>query len=139
MSLVDQSHPPVLPDLASLELQAREAVEYWTGKVSHAQAELEKAEAILERLSGKPASSRSGANYKVKDEVLLRVLSALANGSPRKPTGIAGDAGCSVSHVNGALRELARRGYSVREKHHHGFRHQITDAGMEWLTNPEGS
>jgi butyrate kinase len=136
--------PPELPDLENLEAQARRAVDFWTKRVKEAQAQLDNADAILSRLTGvaparRGSKTRAGTNYQVKDEMLRRVLTALANGSPRKPTGIAGDAGCSVSHANGALRELARRGFTVREAHHHGYRHQITDAGMEWLTNPEGA
>lgn len=126
---------PTLPNLTDLRDDAQKVVDYWTGVRDEAERRRAQAQEYLDSTS----NSRNGSVISTDpgEDAVRRVLQCLADASgPRKSSGIAGTVGISSSYVNQCLRVLEQRGHARRERHHHGFRALITDAGMEWLTAP---
>lgn len=128
---------PQLPNLTDLRNDAQRVVEYWTGVRDEAERRRELAQAYLDSTSSPNGRTGSPADPP-SDAAVERVLTVLSNANgPRKTSGIAGDAGLSATYVNQVLRLSAQRGHVARERHHHGFRATITDAGRQWLARPK--
>jgi DNA-binding PadR family transcriptional regulator len=153
------SAAPPLPDLGALELQAREAVDYWTVTVAVAQQELEKAQAIFDRLSGGPlitapmgafvpgTTERETPKEKRRthsDAAYVQVLNGLAEHSYAIRETISATAKIGTSTVSSVLREAVERGHAMTWKRDSrgpqgGARkavYKITEAGVEFLTDP---
>jgi DNA-binding PadR family transcriptional regulator len=149
-----RQHAPVMPDLGALELQAREAVDYWTVTVTVAQEELDKAQVILDRLAGSapinaPALHVAVPEPKLKskthsDASYVKVLNSLAEHSYAIRETISATAKIGTSTVSSVLREAVEREHAITWKRDSrgpqgGQRkavYKITDKGLEFLTDP---
>jgi hypothetical protein len=153
------SEAPILPDLASLEHQVAEAVEFWTIRKREVELELEKAQAILNRLSGSdtlidfmgdPPEAEPAPEPKKKGVKLysgatyIKVLTALSEHSYGTRESIARWAEVGHSTVGSVLRRALEEGQVTTWKRpagpQGGMRKsvwQVTDEGRDFVTSME--
>jgi hypothetical protein len=133
-----------IPDLP--ELPSRDDVlarrEHYARIVAEAQAEVEKADAWLALIDGKPRrkakrrAKRSEAG--VSEATYRAAIEDLANRRYAGTGTIAEAIRVSDGHVGQIMRVAVRRGHAETKRNgKHGNRHQITEAGLEFATGSE--
>ena len=134
-----------LPDLPDPEAILERAVSTAEQRLQHfttirdqADAEIEAARAVIDRLTGQAPQRGVGAPKPVNPATMRSILESIA----RHPQGcyastVAADIGKGASTVLNAYRAAERDGLVKLESRRHGRkRATITDAGLEYLTAP---
>jgi DNA-binding MarR family transcriptional regulator len=129
-----QAGLPELPDVADLIIAAETRLAHFARVRDEAQAEVDRAQAYLERLTGKSPASSSG--HAVSEEAMAAVLASIGSHNGCSITTIAQDAGKGQSTVSRAIRVAEREGWVRTERRQRGrLRAWLTEAGMEKVTS----
>ncbi len=130
---------PDLPDLHDLRELAIEARDHYAKVIAEAQVKLDRAEEYLAALDGgdrKPV--RTPKVPSVSEDAYRLVLTKLADHAYARISTLAAEACFSRSHVGQIMKKAQERDHVViKDGKSRTMRFQLTDAGMEYLTQPE--
>jgi hypothetical protein len=135
---LDFDELPELPDPETLIGIAQQRLDFYTVRLAEDQREIEAAEKYLRMMTGKGGRSRkiggdADRQKPVKQEMYLRVLTALGNHDYARNKTVAAGARCSTSTAGYALHRGLEAGHVSRERIGHAFRYRLTEAGMEFV------
>lgn len=138
---IDVPDLPELPDVDSIMKLAIARRDAFQSAVDIAQAEVNKAQKIIDMLNGgSTKSSMTKARQKsVSDTALCRIVTALSNHGYAAARTIASATSYSDSQVRFAMKIAEERGWVTAERRgrYNKFRYSLTDAGVEFVTSEE--
>lgn len=124
---------PDLIDLEDIRARAEKRIAHFIPIRDEAQAEIDRAEAVLLKLRGKKPRRKAVTTKQVVENTYCQLLTALGTHCWAIDT-LAAKSGFSHSTVSVYSAEAERRGDVTREKRGRGLKLRLTEQGMDLVT-----